>query len=187
MCHSADICRAGSSILILVDIQTRLSGAMEESVRSRLLDRAATLAQAASLLEIPTLITRQYPKGLGDTEPDIHTVANGATTIDKTSFSCCGSGPFLDNLGQNARDQIVLAGLESHVCILQTALELQARGKRVFVVEDAICSRHSTDHQCAIQRMRQQGIVVSTTESTLFEWLGDASHPRFKDISRLIR
>jgi len=182
---SHDLCRADDSLLVLIDIQTRLGAAMPRASRTQVIKNAGVLAQAASSLGIHLVITRQYPRGLGDTEPDIP--AQTARTIDKTAFSCFRADGFPHMLEQSACRQVVLAGMESHVCVLQTAFDLQAEGYQVFVVEDAICSRSVANHRNAVRRMAQHGITITSTESTLFEWLGEAGHPQFKQISALVK
>ncbi len=182
---SHDLCRADNSILVLIDIQTRLCAAMHQAARARVLKNAAILAEAASNLDIPVIATRQYPPGLGDTEPTIPTQT--ATTIDKTTFSCFRANGFPLAIERSARRQIMLAGMESHVCVLQTAFDLLAGGYQVFTIEDAVCSRTAANHDNAMTRLAHHGIALTNTESTLFEWLEDARHPQFKSISRLVK
>ncbi len=166
-------------------MQTRLCSAMPAGIRAQVVRNAATLAEAAALLEIPCIITRQYPKGLGDTEPSIP--VSGAMVVDKLSFSCCGAPEFNALLEPLERRQMVVAGVESHICILQSSCDLQAAGYQVFVVEDAICSRTKANHRSAVARMSRHGITLTNLESILFEWLEGAHHPRFKRISGLVK
>ena len=180
------LCDAATSHLVIIDTQTRLTAAMKEPVREQVIANSSRLCQAATLLDIPITHTEQYPQGLGETEPALQTYL-ASEAIEKTSFSCCKTEPFPSRLAQERRRQIVLCGMESHVCVLQTAMHLKQLGYQVFVVEDAVCSRHKHHHKNALQRLHQAGIVVSSTESTLFEWLQNASHEHFKVISRLIR
>lgn len=182
------LCDIAHSQLVVVDIQTRLAAAMAEADRQRVIRNAAILTQAAGLLEIPTIASEQYAKGLGPTEEAVawH-FPKDFTAVDKTCFSCCGHEPFLSALAANRRQQVVLTGMESHVCVLQTAIELQSDGYQVFVVSDAVCARSPENHRNALRRMAGVGVVVTNTESVLFEWLRDARHPRFKDISALIK
>ena len=182
---SHGLCRSGDTVLVLIDIQTHLGAAMQPAIHNQLLENSSILAQAAENIDIPIIITRQYPDGLGDTEPVIPTLT--ATTIDKTTFSCSGTSGFSQSLKQTARHQIVLAGMESHVCVLQTAFDLQSENYQVFVVEDAVCSRTTANHRNAMTRLVQHGITVTNTESVLFEWLENASHPQFKSIISLIK
>ncbi len=182
------LCRASDSLLVLVDAQTRLSAVMPDAARERVLRNSGILLQAATLLHVPLLVTEQYPKGLGHTETSLTALFPPHTSlIEKTCFSCGAAPGFMERLNASARTQIILAGMETHVCILQTALELKRAGREVFVVEDAVCSRTGEHHQNALARLRHNGVVVTNTESVLFEWLRDATHAQFKNISRLIR
>ena len=110
-----------------------------------------------------------------------------AQRLEKTAFSCCGAEGFDAAVCTDNRTQWILCGMEAHVCVLQTALELHARGLEVFVVEDGVCSRTDANHANALARLRQAGVIVSNTESVLFEWLRDAGDPQFKALSALIR
>jgi nicotinamidase-related amidase len=171
--------RAADSALAVIDIQERLACAM--AARESVVRATGILLEAAALLHIPVFVTEQYPRGLGPTAPEVAArLPAGCTRIEKTAFSACGCLP-LD------RPQVVLAGMEAHVCVLQTALELAAAGREVFVVADAVCSRAEANRLNALARMQAAGIVVASTESVLFEWLRDASHEHFRAVSRLIR
>lgn len=182
------LARASDSILVLVDVQVQLSAAMPESARERVLRNSGILLQAAALLNIPLLVTEQYPKGLGHTEASLTALLPSHTPlIEKTCFSCCAAPGFMAKLEASGRTQIILAGMETHVCILQTALELAGAGRSVFTAEDAVCARAEAHHHNALARLRHNGVTVTNTESVLFEWLGDAAHKEFKNISRLIR
>ncbi len=185
MSPSAKLCRARESILVLVDIQERLMEAMPAGIRAQVIQNGVTLAKAAARLDIPFIVTRQYPKGLGDTIPIL---PDGAlATIDKTGFSCCRASGFARVLEQTRRSQVILAGVETHVCIMQTAFDLITSGYQVFVLEDTVCSRSKANHHNAIRRMMAGGITPVSLESVLFEWLEDARHPCFKAISQLIK
>ena len=181
------LCDATHSQLVVIDIQERLVAAMPSKPRLQTLSNAERLAQAAKTLHIPVTHTEQYPKGLGVTEKTVRTHLPDSAAIEKTCFSCFAAEGFITALATHQRQQIVLCGMESHVCVLQTAIELQQAGYQVFVVEDAVCSRHKQNHQNALARLRQAGIIVTNTESVIFEWLRDASHPDFKALSRLLR
>ena len=181
------LCSPSESLLAVVDTQTKLAAAMPPAKRDEVLRNTAILLQAASLLGVPVLLTEQYPKGLGKTETALTQHLPPATAIiEKTCFSCCGAADFMATVQRSRRNQIILAGMEAHVCVLQTALDLHATGMQVFVVEDAVCSRRMRNKTNALSRLRQAGIVVTNTESVLFEWLRDASHEHFKAISALI-
>lgn len=182
------LCRQHDSLLICIDIQDRLFSVMPEASRSRMLDNSGHLINAAKLLNIPIISTEQYPQGLGKTVEQIkNALPDEATYFDKTSFSCCGSEPLLQTIRDSHKRQVVITGMETHVCILQTAIELQADGYEVFVVDDATCSRRKAHWKSALQRLNQGGIVAAPTESILFEWLRDSSHEQFKSISSLLR
>lgn len=181
------LCQADQSVLLVIDIQQRLAGAMPDKVLQSVIRHTGLLLKAAGLLDIPVVSTEQYPKGLGDTLDDIQQHINNDTRIEKTCFSCCGATGFEPALSKICRKQVILIGMESHVCVLQTAMELKAQAYDVFVVNDATCCRDKQNHKNALQRMRQAGIVISNTESVLFEWLRDAKHPHFKTISQLLR
>jgi nicotinamidase-related amidase len=182
------LCDAAAGQLAVVDIQRRLATAMEEEERARVIRSAAILIQAAGLLGVPLIATEQYPKGLGPTEEGVawH-FPEELAVVEKSCFACTGEARFRDILRANQRRQVVLAGMETHVCVLQTALELRAEGYAVFVVEDGVCSRSGVNHRNALERMREAGVVITNTESVLFEWLRDARHEHFKHISALIK
>ena len=182
-------CRAGSSQLAVIDIQQRLGDAMPNKVLNRVLQNAVLLAKAAGALSIPVIHTEQYPEGLGATHPMIVDALPGNTlTLTKVCFSCAGLPAFVDAAqAHDARRQIVLVGMEAHVCVLQTALDLAAQDFEVFVVEDAICSRRLENYQNALDRMRALGIGIVSAESVAFEWLETSKHPHFKAIQTLLR
>ena len=182
-------CLANRSLLAVVDIQTRLGEAMPGKVLNRVLQNAALLVRAADLLEVPVLLTEQYPEGLGATHPLVAaTVPTGVTPIHKTTFSCLGNPAFTDALESHpSRRQVIVVGMEAHICVLQTALDLAGLGLDVFVVEDAICSRRLENYQNALDRMHQLRLNVVSAESVVFEWLGDSRHPHFKQIQSYLR
>ena len=139
---------------------------------------ALPIFEAAKILEVPFLYTEQYPKGLGPTVKKLKLLF-ATPSIEKKAFSCLDEPRFKSHL-MKSRPQMILCGLETHICILQTALALKAAGKEVFVVEDAILSRSSLHHQNAIHRLRSEGIVVTNSESVMFEWLRVAEGDQFK-------
>ena len=168
-----------NSVLVIIDVQLKLAQAMPDGVRERLNKQIRILLSAAKVLNIPVIVTEQYPKGLGPTESDLqNNLPVGTKTIEKTCFSCLQSEDF--------RQQVILVGMETHICVLQTALALQAENFSVHVAEDGVCSRSKSNQYNAIQRMRHAGVVISNVESLLFEWLGDASHAEFKTLAKLI-
>lgn len=183
-----NLLNSDNSLLIIVDLQTKLSAVMPAEMANLTTVNTTRLIEAANTLDIPMLVTEQYPQGLGATEEVISNSFSLSTPIfDKTGFSCCASAEFCEALQTSERKQVILVGQETHVCILQTALELLQRGHQVFVVADAVSSRNSEHKTNALQRMQQQGVTVTNYESVLFEWLKTACHPEFKAISALLR
>ncbi|MEE9413464.1 MAG: isochorismatase family protein [Methylococcales bacterium] len=185
---SIKLCNSEESLLLVIDIQQRLTTAMPDDQSQRMLRNTQILLQSAALLKIPVLATEQYPKGLGSTHKELqqHFTTN-TLVFEKTDFSCCAANGFMNALLESARTQIIISGIETHICVLQTALQLKAKGFSVFVVEDATCSRLERHHANALARMQQHNIEITNHESVLFEWLGDAAHPDFKFLSSLIR
>lgn len=173
------------SQLVVIDMQQQLAAAMATEALQAVVKNTNILLQASSILDIPTILTEQYPKALGRTMSEINTPPN-LKPIEKITFSCCNEPAFCRKLTAD-RPQIVLAGMEAHICILQTALQLSEIGHQVFVVEDAIISRSPLNKANALARLRQAGIIIGTTESVVFEWLGAAGTDAFKQISRLIK
>lgn len=182
------LCDAQHSQLLIIDIQDRLAAAMPADVLEKVVKNNQILLSAANELDIPVVHSEQYPKGLGNTVSAIaEYLPENSQAITKTHFSCSDAPGFNDVIVKHKRQQIIISGIESHVCVLQTALQLQHKGYAVYVVEDAICSRTKSNHKNAIKRLRQSGIVISNVESVLFEWLRDAAHPKFKALSNLIK
>lgn len=182
---------ANRSQLAVIDIQSRLSKVMHN--RDLLLKNSNILIEAAKLLEVPITVTEQYPKGIGHTEQQlIDSLSDDYKPVEKTCFSCAGSDSFNKSLEQhNNRDQIILCGIEAHVCVLQTALELLSDNsnttKQVFIVADAVDSRAEKNKNIALNRLKQAGAIITCTESVLFEWMKDSTNKNFKQISALIR
>lgn len=174
------------SQLAIIDMQVKLASVMPQDAMQSAIKNCGILVQAANLLGLPVIVTEQYPQGLGETLPGISQHFANLKAIPKTSFSACGEPKFMQQL-QRDKSAIFLTGMESHICVLQTALALQAMGKQVFVVEDAVISRASANKANALVRLRDAGCVISNTESVVFEWLSDANHEAFKAISKFIR
>jgi len=184
----ATLVKAEQSQLLIVDIQERLAGAMPTNILEIILRNNKTLITAANQLDIPIVRTEQYPQGLGPTHAELLTVSNEKTTVlEKTCFSSCGASGIDPLLSNSVRDQWIITGMESHICVLQTCMELLEQNKTVVIVEDGVCSRTKNNFNNALARMRNAGAIIANTESVLFEWLRDASHPQFKELSRLIR
>jgi nicotinamidase-related amidase len=170
-----------SSLLAVIDVQERLLAAIPEA--DRIVHRCGRLATAATILGVKTVLTEQYPKGLGPTPPALAAALPPPAT--KMSFSCCGCDAFAAAITPEITS-VVLAGLETHVCVTQTALDLLARGLGVFVAVDAVTSRHALDHEIALRRLEAAGAILSTSEAILFEWCRSAEHPQFQQIRKLV-
>ena len=178
---------AAHSVLLVSDLQPRLLAAMPAAAQEALRRNADVLITAANKLGIPVLATEQYPQGLGHTIPEIADKLTGSAEVfAKTCFSACGARDCADALAHSGRTQVVLLGVEAHICVLQTAFELKDKFA-VFVVGDAVYSRAEAHRQNALARMRTGGIVISNTESVLFEWLRNADHKHFKALSALVK
>ena len=173
------------SALVLVDFQERLFPNVYE--HQRVLTRVSLLLTAAKLLQVPLVLTEQYPRGLGTTIDEIRNAFPEAQALEKMSFSCVAAPGFMDRLFSLKRDQIVLAGIEAHICVAQTALDLASRGESVFVVADATASRRPLDAQTALQRLERSGLTITTAEAVVFEWLRRAGTEEFKALQPMLK
>ena len=173
---------AEGAALLLIDLQQRLVPAIHDN--EVVVARAVRLAEAARLLDIPVYATEQYPAGLGPTVAPL--AAYPQAVLSKTTFSAADAPGFSALLPPGA-GEIVVAGCEAHVCVLQTVLGLVGSGRRVLVAADAIGSRDPADVAAAIARARQHGAEIVTSEMVLFEWLRDSRHPKFREVQKLLR
>jgi nicotinamidase-related amidase len=174
------------SQFVIIDVQSRLATVMPSDAMQAVLKNCSILAQTASLLDVAMIVTEQYPKGLGHTIPELSALMPNIHAVDKTTFSCLAESKFRRQLTRD-HSQMILSGMETHICIVQTALDLIDAGKQVFVVEDAVISRNPANKANALARMRDAGCVITNTESVVFEWLGAAESEVFKAVSKLIR
>lgn len=186
------LCHSQQSQLLIIDIQERLASAMPADVIEKVARNSNILLQAATELNIPVIHSEQYPAGLGNTLPAVtENIPEEKTglihSLTKTCFSCADAEGFNNLLAKQKRQQIIITGIETHICVLQSAIQLQRLGYNIYIVEDAVCSRKKLHHKNAIKRLRQNGIVISNVESVIFEWLRDAAHPKFKTLSALIK
>ena len=170
---------------MIVDVQGKLAQVMND--KEGLFKNCQIMARAAQKLEIPVLWCQQVPKALGPTIPEIADELVGLEPVDKSCFSCWGSSPFRQRLCDLDRQQILLCGIEAHICMSQTALDCRRHGFEVYWVGDAISARTDYSRQIAAQRVAQQGVRLVTVEMVLFELLHDAKHRCFKDIAALIK
>jgi nicotinamidase-related amidase len=184
----SSLCQVDDSILLVIDVQTKLTAVMPPKVLARLQRNTGLLLQSAARLGVPVFASEQYPQGLGSLEADIQKLLPADTRrYEKTVFSLAAVPEFSKDLEASGRRQVVIAGMEAHVCVLQTAIELHNAGYRPFVVADAVCSRHRESYETALERLRQAGVIVSDAESVLFEWLRDSRSENFKALQQLIR
>jgi nicotinamidase-related amidase len=175
------------AVWMLIDVQTRLCPVMPPDAMGTVIKNIQRLIQGAQLLNIPLWVTEQYPEKLGETLPELQALLPEYTPrVGKLAFSAWHETA-LQESSVSVAPQVVLFGLETHICVLQSALDALASGKQVFVVEDAVISRNDANRHNAIARLQASGCIITNTESVLFEPMKDAKHPQFKAISALIR
>jgi nicotinamidase-related amidase len=177
------------SQLLIIDAQERLAAAMPPDMLATALANIKRLVAAAKILGIPIIATEHNPSGLGHIIPAIREdLPDDVEATEKTCFSCCTAKGFERTLDrESGRKQVVMVGMEAHICIVQTASGLRRWGYQVFVAEDAICSRHPAHRANAVERMRSSSIQITNSESVAFEWLGDSTHERFREVWSLFR
>ena len=177
-----------STVLAVLDVQERLFHAMDADHREEVMRNVKVLTTSARRLRLPILVTEQYPKGLGHTLQElVDTLGPGIEPIEKVTFSCCGVEAFRARLEAAGARQVVLTGIEAHVCVLLSALDLLGRGYRVHVAADAVTSRTQANWRLAMDQLRQAGAVVTTTETVLFQLLRQAGTDEFRELAQLIR
>lgn len=174
---------SGDTALLVVDVQEKLLPKIAGA--DRLLDNITFLLEAARALGMPVQATEQYPRGLGPTVGRL--LPYLPERPEKVAFSSCAASGVVDAFHRAARPKVVLTGIETHVCVLHTALDLLALDFRVYLPVDAVGARYRVDHETALRRLEQAGAVLTTAEGCAFEWVGGAGHPRFKEISRLVQ
>jgi len=177
--------RKEDAVLLIVDIQDKLAAVMKEKdavVRNNL-----HLIALAKMLGMPVMVTEQYPKGLGTTVPEIREALPVYQPVEKMTFDCCGQPAFLGELKGRGKNTVILTGMETHICVLQTCLGLLQGGINVHVVRDAVCSRTEGNWNTGIEFMRDAGAVVTCTETVLFQLLKVAGTEEFKAISKRIK
>jgi nicotinamidase-related amidase len=175
------------SMLLIIDIQQKLLPLIQ--TRDRLMEAASLLIRGCRIFNLPILVTEQYPKGIGSTEPAIAELLNDPNDIklEKMAFSCCGDDVIRDAVRKIDRPQIIICGIEAHVCVQQTVLDLVTMDYDVHVCADAIGARHTMDEKIARDRMRHTGAVITTVESALFELCNQCGTADFKAMSALIK
>ena len=170
------------SCLLLIDVQEKLVPLIDEV--AALILKWQWLLNLAKDLQIPQIVTEQYPQGLGLTIGPLQPLITNAQKFTKTEFSCCRAEGFNENLQRLNKTQVILIGIETHVCILQTAFDLFAAGLQVFVVVNGVGSRAVVDYNCALERLKQLGVSLVTAEMVFFEWIGQAGTEEFKILSK---
>jgi|ERR1019366_7238828 nicotinamidase-related amidase len=171
--------------LVVVDVQERLLPAIFE--QQRVVQNTVSLIQGAAILQVPIFATEQYRKGLGPTVPEVATIIPGFAPMEKLAFSACGATGFVAALKQKKVSEAIVCGIEAHVCVTQTCLDLLEKGFRVFVAADAVSSRTPENCRAGLDRMRAAGAVIVSTEMVLFELLERAGTDEFKQILKLVK
>jgi isochorismate hydrolase len=175
------------AVLVVVDVQDVLMKKMNQGVAENVIRNIRTLLAFAQKMAVPVLITEQYPKGLGQTVSEIKMELGPTLPIEKVSFSCCGVETFNQKINQTGRKQVILTGIETHVCVLQTADDLIQTGHEVHAVADAICSRRKLDWEIGLRWMEKKGAMISTTEIIAFQLLKEAGTEEFRGLSKLFK
>lgn len=178
------ILRREDTALLLIDIQEKILSVIFEN--ERVVENALKLIMGFNVMRLPIYFTEQYPKGLGNTKAELLKELNGSA-IQKMSFSCSGAGDLFGELINNDIKQVVVCGIESHVCVQQTVLDLLSNGFQVNVAADAVSSRKKFDYESALNRMNKNGAEITTTESVLFELLNICGTEEFKSVSKIIK
>lgn len=176
---------AEESLALVIDIQDRLLPHMHD--HEQLISNTRILLKGLHALEIPFLVTEQYRKGLGQTNTQVSEIIQTFNPMEKMTFSCCDHKEINHEIQNSGRKNIIICGIEAHVCVLQTVIDLAHQGYQPVVVEDCVSSRKTNDKEIAIHRMRHEGAIVSTYESILFELTRVSGTETFKDISRLVK
>ena len=177
--------RRDRAALVVVDVQEAFRPAVRDF--DRVAHNVAVLVQGARALGVPVIATEQYPRGLGSTVPEVADHLDGVSPIEKTCFSAAGAEEFNRALAGSGRDQVLLCGIESHVCVSQTADDLIERGLEVHVANDAVTSRTEENRDLGLHKMERAGAVLTSVETALFELLGEAGTPEFKEVQRLVK
>lgn len=172
---------ANNSLVLMIDVQERLVGALEKNV---IVEKSQKIIDGANILGIPVLATEQYPKGLGHT---VVTLADDTEVVEKTYFNALLEDGMLDKIKSYGKKQIILFGIETHICVYQTACALIEAGFEVYIIKDACASRNKYEFKQGIEAMRDNGAKISCVEMTLFEWLKGAKNPKFKEVQALIK
>lgn len=180
-----DVLRIPSSVLVVVDVQGRLARLMHES--DRMIAQQNILIRACRILEVPVVWAEQLPDKLGPTVDELQPALEGLTPCAKSSFGCWGDSTLRAQIERGGRRQVLLCGIETHVCVWQTAASLKDADFSVHLIADAVSSRSAFNRDIGLRRMEQAGVRLSNVEMALFELMENAEHPRFRDVSRLLK
>jgi len=175
-----------NALLVIIDVQEKLARAMKEEVLEKTVKNIITFIELCKLYQIPIIFTEQYPKGLGKTLEEIKSRINDEA-IEKLSFSSAGEEKFVNKIKESGRQKIILTGMETHVCVWQTALDLLQRDYHVFVASDAVCSRRKEDWMQALELIKNAGGVIAPTETLVFQILKKAGTAEFKKMLEFIK
>jgi nicotinamidase-related amidase len=179
MLDSQDCC------LVVIDVQGKLAQLMHE--KDSLFKNIVILIKGCGILDIPVIWTQQVPKALGQTIGQITELLTDLEPINKASFSCCGQKEFIETLNEKNRKQVLICGIETHICVYQTAIDLLDKDFQVHVVADAVSSRTPQNKHISLQKMQSLKVQITTTEMLLFELLKTAEHPKFRQIAKLVK
>lgn len=177
--------RTEDAVLVVVDVQGKLAQLMSD--KETVFANIQRMIRGAQVLAVPILWAEQLPDKLGPTIPEISCLMLDLQPIPKTSFSCAGNPRFVTALEELNRKQVLIVGIEAHVCVYQTAVDLAEAGYSVEVVEDAIASRIATNRSVGVRKMAASGVGLTSTEMALFELMGDADHPAFREVQAVIK
>lgn len=174
-----------NTLLVVVDVQTKLADTMDR--KERVVRNIGKLIRVAKELQLPIVVTEQYPKGLGKTLPELESLLIDAEPIEKVTFSCCMEERFINALAIENRRNILITGMEAHICVMQTALDLLNREYTAGIVQDAVCSYNQNDMDIAMMRMRGSGVLMTTTEMIIYELLRTAGTEEFKKLLPILK
>ncbi len=180
-----DILTRKGAVLLIVDVQEKLVAVMEE--KSKIIKNIKKLISLFHILNLPILVTEQYPKGIGRLILPLKEAIVEYHPIEKVTFSCFGEESFIGELDKRKAKNLVITGIETHICILQTALDALSRGYKVHLPNDAVCSRQKSNWKVGMEKMRKAGVIITSTETVIFELLEKADTPEFRTILKVIK
>lgn len=173
-----------NSLFLIIDIQEKLVKMLEND---DIVKNTFVISKACDVLNIPVVVTEQYPKGLGETVLDIKSALSNAKYFEKTSFSALQNEDVLNEIEKSSKKQIIICGIEAHICVLQTAVELVDKGFEVYLLNDCSASRKNSDYLSAVEFLKQKGVKIVNKEIALFMFLRSSKHPNFKELQALIK